>query len=244
MIHNSGYYLSVKILLALFFYSISSFAEVNLETHELALEYGLAYHTLRGDQKNNNSEGRITSDQMPYWIGSYAYRFSDNFALKFFGGIQTVKFNEPKYGTLKAEDQVFNQFGMELMTKTSVYAKWGLFIMQQDHPLYYAKETYVFQVLKRTFYQGGLHYSLGQRRRIGLIWGTGLKLYTIFPRSGGNISTESGAGAEGYARLGWVGPFGTTYQIKGFYLGTTAPNADVNFSHELLGYSAQITYSF
>ena len=234
----------MKILVLLLFYSFSVLAELNHETHDFSFEYGLAYHTLSANQKINNSKGRLSSDQNPFWLAAYTYRLGKSFGIRFFGGVHLVRFNEPAYGTLKDENQVLNQFGLELILKTTPLAKWGLFLMQQDHPLYYAKTPTDFEVEKEEFIQGGIHYSLGQRRRIGLIWGLGIKAYSIFPAKGGSIETETGVGTEGHAQLGWVDWYGTIYQIKGFYQATTAPNSEVHFSHEVLGYCLQINHTF
>jgi hypothetical protein len=234
----------VKLLLLLFLFSFSTFAEINMETHDFSFEYGLSYHTVRGEQKSNGSKGRLVTNQMPSFMGSYTYRFSNNMALKFFGGIQVVKFDEPAFGTLINEDQVLNQFGMEIIAKTSPFAKWGFFVRQQDHPLYFAKTPTDFEILKLKFVETGVHYSLGQRRRIGLIWNLGGKAFHVYPAKGGNVATESGIGGEGYARLGWIGPWGTVFTMKGFYQITTAPNADVNFSHENLGYAFVLNYTY
>ena len=186
----------MKILVLLLFYSFSILAEINHETHDFSFEYGLGYHTLRGVQKDNNSKGTLTSSQNPYWLGSYTLRLGSNFGLKAFGGVHVVRFNEPKYGTLKDEDQLLNQFGLELIHKLSPLDKLGFFLMQQDHPLYYAKTPTDFEVVKKAFVQAGVHYSIGQRRRIGLLWGLGAKAYTIFPAQGGDVATEAGVGGE------------------------------------------------
>ena len=234
----------MKVFLLLLLYSFSALAELNHETHDFSFEYGLTYHTLRGQQKSNNTEGRLTSDQNPFWLAAYTYRLGANFGIRFFGGIHTVRFNETAYGTLKNEDQLLNQFGLELVHKITPITKWGFFFMQQDHPLYYAKSPSEFEVQKSEFFQGGLHWAIGQRRRIGLIWGLGLKGYLMFPGKGGSIATETGVGGEGYARFGWADHYGTLYQIKGVYQATTAPNAEVNFTHEILGYCFQVSHTF
>lgn len=218
---------------------------MNIETHDFSFEYGHAYHVLQGEQKSNNSKGRLTSPQYPFWQGSYTLRLGRTWGLRVFGGIHFVRFDEPKGSEqLKSEKKELAHHGVELLNKTGPYSRLGLFFMQQDHPLYFTKAPDEFEVIKKHFYQGGLHWALGQRRRIGLIWGLGAKGYFIFPTEGGNITTEGGVGGEGYARLGWIGPFGTTYQAKAFYQGNTAPNADVNFTHELFGYSFQVNLTF
>lgn len=221
-----------------------SFAEVNLETHDFTFEYGLAYHTLKSEQKNNNTAGKLTSSQLPYWAASYTLRLGRNFGIKLFGGISTLEFNEPPRGTLETEFTSLTNMGGELLWKTGPNSKFGIFGMQQEHPLYKATGPSTFEVFKIKFAQAGVHWQVGQRRRIGLLWGAGLKLYALFPSKGGNVSTESGAGGEAYARLGWVGPLGTLHQIKGFYQGSSAPNAEVNFTHEVLGYCYQASISF
>jgi hypothetical protein len=234
----------VKLALLILFISFQALAELNHETHDFSFEYGLAYQTLKAEQKDNGSSGRFTSDQNPYWIGGYTYKLTQNWGVRLFGGISLVRFNEPAFGTLKNEDQSLNHYGLELIHKTSLLSKLSYFYSEQDRPLYYAKSPGVYEITKEKFLQAGMHFSLGQRRRIGLIWGTGLKLFTMFPAHGGDVVTETGAGLEGYARLGWVDPFGTLYQIKGIYQAASAPNADVNFTHEILGYSFLISHTF
>jgi hypothetical protein len=234
----------VKALVFLLLYSFSVLAEINLESHDFSFEYGVGFHTLKGVQKENNSKGTLTSSQNPYWLGAYTLRLGSKFALKAFAGVHFVRFDEPAYGTLTNEDQVLNQFGLELINKFSPTGKLGFFIMQQDHPLYFAKTPTDFEVTKKGFVQSGAHLSFGQRRRIGLLWGLGAKAYTIFPAKGGNVATEAGVGGEAYARLGWVGPFGALYQIKGVYQATTAPNSDVEFTHDFLGYCFLVSHSF
>jgi hypothetical protein len=234
----------VKFALLILLISFQALAELNHETHDFSFEYGLAYQTLKAEQKDNGSKGQFTSDQNPYWIGGYTYRLTSNWGVRLFGGISLIRMNEPAFGTVKNEDQALNQYGLELIHKTSLLSKLSYFYMEQDRPLYYAKAPTVYEITKEKFLQAGLHFSLGQRRRIGLIWGTGVKLFTMFPAHGGDVVTETGAGAEGYARLGWVDPFGTLYQIKGIYQGASAPNAEVNFTHEILGYSFLISHTF
>ncbi len=224
--------------------SVSVGAQINEETHDFSFEYGLMYHTLRGEQKANNSKGRLTSDQNPYWNAAYTYRMSQNSAVRFFGGIQIVRFNEPQFGSIKKEDQVFDSYGLEIIRRMSPIFKASIFAMSQDHPTYFARTPTEFEIVKKSFIQSGMHFALGQRRRIGLLWGTGVKGYFIFPTKGGEVITEAGAGGEAYARLGWVGPFGALYQGKGFYQVTTAPNAAINFTHESLGYCFQVSHSF
>lgn len=225
-------------------FCFQSFAEVNLETHDFSFEYGLAYHTLKSEQKNNNTAGQLTSSQLPYWNAAYTLRVGRNFGVKLFGGISVLRFDEPPRGTLESEFTSLTNMGIELLSKTGPNSKFGFFGMQQEHPLYKATGPSTFEVFKIKFAQAGVHWQVGQRRRIGLLWGAGLKLFALFPSKGGNVSTESGAGGEAYARLGWVGPLGTLHQIKGFYNAATAPNAEVNFTHEVLGYCYQVSISF
>jgi hypothetical protein len=233
-----------SLLLTFSLFPLICSADINTENHDLSAEYGVGYHTLRGEQKSNGSKGRLTSSLNPYWLGAYTFRIGQKTAARLFGGVQFVRFDEPKYGTLKDENQVLTQYGLEIIRKNSPLFKTGIFIMNQDHPLYFAKTPTDFEVIKKSFIQTGVHFSVGQRRRIGLLWGLGIKGYTLFPSSGGNVATEAGLGGEGYARLGFVGPFGALYQFKGFYQATTAPNADIVFSHEFLGYCFQVSHSF
>ena len=56
--------------------------------------------------------------------------------------------NEPAFGTVKNEDQALNQYGLELIHKTSLLSKISYFIMEQERPLYYAKGPTVYQISK------------------------------------------------------------------------------------------------
>lgn len=228
----------------LFLLSSSLSAEVDWRTHELSFEYGLAYHTLKSVQKNNNTSGRLTTNQNPYWLGGYTLRVGRNYGLRFFGGLSVIRFEEPTGGELITEFDTLTTLGLELIKKTGPNSKFGIFLMEQEHPLYRAITPTEFEVFKLKFAQAGVHLQLGQRRRVGLLWGLGIKGYALFPSRGGDVATETGVGGEVYGRLGWVGPLGTLHQIKGFYQGSTAPNADVNFSHEVLAYSYQISFSY
>lgn len=155
-----------------------------------------------------------------------------------------MRFEDPGVGTIVSDFDSLSMFGLELISKTGPNSKLSFFLMQQDHPLYRAVSPTEFEVFKLKFAQGGVHYQISQRRRIGLLWGIGAKGYLLFPTKGGTVATESGVGGEAYARLGWVGPLGTLHQIKGFYQASTAPNAEVNFSHEILGYCYQVSISY
>ena len=235
----------MKILVFLLFFVSSALqAQINLETHDFSFEYGLAYQSLTSEQKSNNTKGRLSSNQQPYWIGAYTLRLGSNYGAKVFGGYSVLRFEEPAFGTLVSEFDSLSMFGLEIFKKTGPNSKFGIFLMQQDHPLYKAIGPSTFEVFKSKFAQSGIHLQLGQRRRIGLLWGLGVKGYVLFPTKGGEFATESGVGGEAYARLGWVGPLGTLHQIKGFYQASTAPNATVNFNHEMLGYCYQISFSY
>lgn len=235
-----------RLLLPLLFITLPAFADINTERHNIEAEYGFTYHTLEGTQRKNNTKGRLTSPQYPFWALSYAYRFSQNFALRLSAGIHFVRFDEPEGSpnTLKSENKVLNDYGIELLQKTGAYSKVHYFARQQDHPLYFAKTPTQFEVVENSFYEAGMGFSLSQRRRIGLIWGTGINGFVLFPTDGGNVVTETGVGGEAFARLGWIGPLGTTYQIKGFYQVSTAPNAEVTFMHQQLGYSFVINLTY
>ena len=243
---NSYKISEMRFLLLLICFSLIplAYSEVNIETQDLQLEYGLAYHTLRGRQEANESKGRLTSPQFPYFVGAYTFRTTQNTAFRLFGGVQTVQFDEPPFGTTISEKQALVQYGGELVRKLGPIMKLGVFGMKQDHPLYVTVRPDEFEVIRVSFAQTGLHFSLGQRRRIGLLWGLGAKAYALFPTKGGNFLTETGGGGEGYARLGWIGPLGTAVHFKGFYQVSTAPNAEVTFTHEVLGYSVSFQYSF
>lgn len=236
----------MRILLLLLCYSFFPLvhAEVNIETQDFQFEYGLAYHTLRGRQQENDSEGRLTSPQFPYFLGAYTFRTTQNTALRLFGGVHTVRFDEPPLGSTISEKQALVQYGGEFIRKLGPIMKLGIFAMKQDHPLYVTARPNEFEVLRTSFAQAGAHVSFSQRRRIGLLWGIGAKGFALFPTKGGNFLTEFGGGGEAYARLGWVGPLGTMIHFKGSYQVSTAPNAEVIFSHEVLGYSVNVQYSF
>lgn len=236
----------MRILLLLIGFSLlpTASAEVNIETQDLQFEYGLAYHTLRGKQEDNQTKGRLTSPLFPYFLGAYTFRTSQNTALRLFGGVHTVRFDEPPFGTTVSEKQALVQYGGEFVRKLGPIMKLGIFGMKQDHPLYVTINPDEFEVIRVSFAQAGAHLSFGQRRRIGLLWGIGAKGYALFPTKGGNFLTEFGGGGEGYARLGWIGPLGTAIHVKGFYQVSTAPNAEVTFTHEVLGYALNIQYSF
>jgi hypothetical protein len=76
------------LLLTLIFMTTAAQAEINIERFEFSGEYGLAYHSLEGEQKSNNSRGKLTSPQFPYWIGSLTTRLSQNWGIRLFGGLQ------------------------------------------------------------------------------------------------------------------------------------------------------------
>lgn len=234
-------------ILLIFLYSILStaHAEINTERFEISGEYGFAYHSIEGEQKSNKSRGRLTSPQFPYYNGALTLRLSQNLGIRFFGGIHFVRFDEP-VGTqeLKSEQKELFHYGMEIITKTGPSSRIGYFIMQQERPLYFTKAPNEYEVIKNQFAQAGLSLTLHQRRRIGVLWGLGAKAFALFPVEGGDIVTESGLGGEGFARIGYIGPLGTSYFIKGFYQIATAPNAEVNFTHEIYGYAAQINFTF
>jgi hypothetical protein len=59
------------------------FADINVETHDISVEYGLGYHTLTGVQKSNNSEGRLVSLQNPYWLAGYTIRTGRNLPFEY-----------------------------------------------------------------------------------------------------------------------------------------------------------------
>lgn len=219
-------------------------AEVNIEKHDFQIEYGLAYHTLRGKQKGNDSTGRLSSPQFPFWLASYSLRFSQATALRVFGGVHFLRFEEPKFGTLIGEKQELVQYGAEITRKVGPVLKISVFGMKQDHPLYFAKTPTDFEVVRASFAQAGMHFLLSQRRRIGLLWGLGVKGFALFPVKGGDVLTEAGGGGEAYARLGWVGPLGTIYHIKGQYHVASAPNAEASFTHEILSYSVNVQLTF
>ena len=169
------------VLTFILFLSFTSKAEVNLETHDFSFEYGLAYHTLKSEQKNNNTAGKLTSDQLPYWMAGYTLRLGRSFGIRAFGGVQVVRFNEPPEGTLETEFTSLTTMGLELISKTGPNSNFSFFGMQQEHPLYKAVGPSTFEVFKIKFAQAGVHWQIGQRRRIGLLWGAGLKLYALFP---------------------------------------------------------------
>ena len=177
-------------------------------------------------------------------MAAYTFRFNNNYGLRAFGGVQLFKFEKPDKGSIESGFDSLSTFGLEFLKSTGPISKIGFFIMQQDHPLYRAITPTTFETFKLKFAQAGLSFYVGQRRRIGLLWGAGLKGFVLFPTAGGSVATETGVGGEAHARLGWVGPLGTLHQIKGFYQASTAPNAAVNFTHTVLGYCYRVSYSF
>jgi hypothetical protein len=109
----------VNFFLILLLIPLTCFADLNVETNDISVEYGVGFHTLTGVQKSNNSKGRLVSLQNPYWLAGYTRRIGAKFAVRVFGGIHLVRFEEPAFGTLKDENQVLNQFGIELIDKIS-----------------------------------------------------------------------------------------------------------------------------
>lgn len=237
--------LEMKMLLLLLALSFTARAEINIEKYELSGEYGFAYHSLTGTQKSNNSKGKLTSPQYPYWNGAITTALTKNWAIKLFGGVQFVRFDEPPgLQNTKNENKELLHYGLEILTRTGPYSRIGYFIMQQERPLYFTKSPSEYEVVKEQFAQAGLSFTLHQRRRVGILWSLGLRGYTLFPVKGGDVITETGLGGEGFAKLGFIGPLGTSYLIKGFYQIATAPNAEVTFTHEVFGYGAQINFTF
>lgn len=235
----------MRILLFLLLLPVAAFAEINIEKYELSGEYGLAYHTLKGKQKSNNTTGQLTSPQYPFWTGAISTRLGQNWGIKAFGGIHLVRFDEPPGRSAITNDNLqLLHYGLEFFRKTGTNSRLGYFAMQQERPLYYTKSPTQYQVLKEQFAQMGLSWTLHQRRRVGILWALGVKGYTLFPVKGGDVITESGVGGEAFARIGFIGPLGTSYLLKGFYQAATAPNADVNFTHEILGYSLTVNLTF
>ena len=49
---------------------LTCFADLNVETHDISVEYGLGYHTLTGVQKSNNSKGKLVSLQNPNFFST------------------------------------------------------------------------------------------------------------------------------------------------------------------------------
>ncbi len=234
----------MKVILILLLISCSAWAQRNQESRDFSFEYGVTQQALQASEKVSDTSVKLTSNQDPYWLASFSFKFTRNFALKLFGGINLVKFNKSVDANLTERDQILNQFGLEIFKKSKGMARNGFFVMQQDHPQYIVLGPTDFAVTKKSFLQAGWHFSLGQRRRIGFLWGLGIKAFAMAPVKGGNIATEGGAGGEGYARLGWVGPFGLLYQLKGTYQSATTPNSDSKFTHDILSYCLQVNLTF
>lgn len=87
-----------------FLFSLPLLAQVNLETHDFNLEYGLSYHSLYAVQKANGTSGRLTSSQNPYWQGSYTLRLGQLWGVRLFGGVQFLQFNDPQGGSMRGRD--------------------------------------------------------------------------------------------------------------------------------------------
>lgn len=237
--------LGVKIILIfLSLFLTKTHAQVNLEKHDFSFEYGLMFHTLEAREKNRNSSGKLTTNQMPYYNLSYSLRLPRDFGLKIFGGLQVLRYEEPAGVVVKKEDQVLNEFGLELMKRMNTYSRLGIFFRHQDQNVYYAKDVAEFEVEKIPFIHSGLGLSLGQRRRVGLLWGVGGEGYLIFPSRGGEVATELGHGGKVFARLGFATSLGTLYQFKASQMVTSAPNARVSFTHSIAALSLMVSHQF
>lgn len=219
-------------------------AQVNLNRHDFTFEYGLMFHTLEAQEKNRNTRSKITTNQMPYYAFSYAFRLGEDFGLRLFGGIQVLRYEEPTGIVLKKEDQVLNEFGLEIMKRLNPYLRFGPFFRQQDQNVYYAKDIGEFELEKIAFLHSGFGVSLGHRRRVGLLWGVGGEGYLIFPAKRGEVATELGHGGKLFGRLGFASSLGTIYQFKVSQMLTAAPNAQVSFSHSITAYSLMISHQF
>lgn len=224
---------------------LPALAEINIERFELSGEYGFAYHTLEGTQKSNNTKGRLTSPQYPYYKGAITTRLGRDWGIRAFGGLHLVRFDEPPgQSDTENENKQLLHYGLEFIRKTGPHSRLGLFVMNQDRPLYFTKSPTEYEVTQAQFAQAGLSWTIHQRRRVGILWAIGLEGYTLFPVKGGDIITETGLGGEAFARLGFIGPLGTSYLFKGFGQYATAPNAEVTFSHLVLGYSLVVNFTF
>lgn len=227
-----------------FFFLTQLHAQVNLEKHDFTFEYGFMFHTLKAKEENRNSTGKLTTNQMPYYNFSYALRLPRDFGFKVFGGIQVLRYEEPTGVVVKKEDQVLNEFGLELMKRFNPYFRLGTFFRLQEQNVYTARDFGEFEVEKISFLQSGLSFSLGHRRRVGLLWGIGGEGFVIFPSKGGRVATELGHGGELFARLGFATARGTLYQIKATEMVTSAPNARVSFTHSISAYSVMVSHQF
>jgi hypothetical protein len=202
------------------------------------------FHNLRAKEENRNSTGKLVTNQMPYYNLSYSLRLPRDFGLKFFGGIQVLRYEEPAGVVVKKEDQVLNEFGLELMKRFNPYFRFGTFFRFQEQNVYFARDFGEFEIEKIPFMQSGLSFSLGHRRRVGLLWGVGGEGGVIFPSKGGRVTTELGHGGRLFARLGFATAHGTLYQFKATEMVTSAPNARVSFTHSISAYSLMVSYQF
>jgi hypothetical protein len=149
--------------------SLTARAELNVETYDFTFESGHAYRSVSSEQKANKLPGPPELGPAPLLAGRVNASAGATVRVRFFGGYHLLRFNEPPYGTLDSEFDSLNIFGLELLLKTGPVSKIGVFGMQQDHPLYRATGPTTFEVLKRKFGQTGVHFQLGQRRRVGLL---------------------------------------------------------------------------
>lgn len=235
--------LVLNLILILFFAS-SALADVDHQSAEISGEYGLSYQSVSGLEKKNNTKGHLASAESPYFKISGAARVLKNLGVQLYGGTTFTQFlKSPKF-QLGNRNLALFLFGAEAFYRSGDYLRIGFFVEQKERPLYYATTPTEVQMYKNKFIQPGVHFSLSQRRRVGLLWNVGAKGFTMTPKSGGQIATESGVGGEAYAKLGFVDFTGTQYSIKGFYQTATSPNAIVKFTNEELGYSLQITRTF
>jgi hypothetical protein len=219
-------------------------AQVNLDRHDFSFEYGLMFHTLEAQEKNRNSQGKLTTNQMPYYHLSYTLRLQNDFGIKFFGGLQILRYEEPAGVVLKKEDQVLNEYGLEILKRLNPYFRTGVFFRHQEQNVYFARDVGEFEVEKIPFLHSGMSFSFGHRRRVGLLWGLGGEGYVIFPSKGGEVATELGHGGKVFARLGFATSLGTLYQFKASQMITSAPNAQVSFTHSITAYSLLVSHQF
>lgn len=236
----------LKIFILLFFSSFPGLlmAEVDMHSTELSLEYGFSYLSVEGLEKSNNTKGRLTTNQFPYLNSSLMQRVNNKLGIKFNFGMQFTQFTKSPNFALENQNLLLLRYGLETFYKLGPYSRIGFFLDEQERPLYFANSPTDITLFKRKFVQPGVNYGLTQRRRVGLLWGLNGKFFLMTPSSGGDIATETGAGAEVAARLGFVGPLGTLYQIRGFYNYATAPNALVSFTQEELGYGILIQHTW
>lgn len=220
------------------------FAEADTNRHQLSAEYGLSYHDVTGQEKNNGSKGIITSQMSPYWKGTWTHRLFRSFGYRLSFKTQLVEFDKPDDVELKKRKQTFLTGEFALLWQQNPYLQNSIFYRQQERMIYRAQAPTQFEVLKRPFAQPGFGMNWGNRRRIGFLIGLNIEAFAMLPTKSESIVTGLGYGYGGSLRMGWISARGIVTTIKGFYDQGISPNSTIDFTHTEVGYSLTTTLSF